>query len=32
MYREKGNHIVTTAIEHKAMLDTCKRLEREGCR
>ena len=29
-YREKGNHIVTTVIEHKAVLDTCKRLEKEG--
>jgi cysteine desulfurase len=29
-YREKGNHIVTTKIEHKAVLDTCKRLEKEG--
>ncbi|MEJ7735528.1 MAG: IscS subfamily cysteine desulfurase [Polyangiaceae bacterium] len=29
-YREKGNHIVTTVIEHKAILDTCKRLEKEG--
>jgi cysteine desulfurase len=30
MYREKGNHIITQAIEHKAVLDTCKRLERDG--
>jgi cysteine desulfurase len=29
-YREKGNHIVTTVIEHKAVLDTCKRLEKSG--
>ena len=32
MYAEKGNHIITAATEHKAMLDTCKRLEKEGCR
>jgi cysteine desulfurase len=31
-YRERGNHIVTTKIEHKAVLDTCKRLEKEGWR
>src|SRR5438874_4129770 len=30
MYRKKGNHVVTQATEHKATLDTCKRLEREG--
>jgi cysteine desulfurase len=30
MYREKGNHIVTTAIEQRASLDVCKRLERHG--
>jgi cysteine desulfurase len=30
MYREKGNHIVTQAIEHKAVLDTCKNLEKHG--
>ncbi|HEV8643250.1 MAG TPA: IscS subfamily cysteine desulfurase [Methylomirabilota bacterium] len=29
MYREKGNHIVTTVIEQRAGLDTCKRLERQ---
>jgi len=30
MYREKGNHVVTTAIEQRATLDTCKRLARQG--
>ena len=30
MYREKGNHIVTTVIEQRAGLDVCKRLERHG--
>ena len=30
MYREKGNHIITQVTEHKAVLDTCKRLEKEG--
>src|SRR5580693_6608718 len=29
-YKDKGNHIITTAVEHKAILDTCKRLEKEG--
>lgn len=29
-YREKGNHIITVATEHKAVLDSCKRLERYG--
>jgi cysteine desulfurase len=28
--REKGNHIITGATEHKATLDTCKRLEKQG--
>ncbi len=32
MYAEKGNHIITAATEHKAVLDTCKRLEKHGCR
>src|SRR3972149_6848579 len=30
MYREKGNHIVTTVIEQRAGLDVCKRLQRQG--
>src|SRR5512147_339263 len=30
MYAEKGNHIITAATEHKAVLDTCKRLEKNG--
>jgi cysteine desulfurase len=30
MYREKGNHIVTASTEHKAVLDTCKHLEKDG--
>ncbi len=30
MYREKGNHIITVVTEHKAILDTAKRLEKEG--
>ncbi len=32
MYAEKGNHIITAATEHKAILDTCKRLEKSGIR
>jgi cysteine desulfurase len=31
MYRKKGNHIITAVTEHKAVLDTCKRLEKQGC-
>ncbi len=29
-YKDKGNHIITTNIEHKAVLDTCKRLQKQG--
>ncbi len=29
-YRKKGRHIVTASTEHKAVLDTCRHLEREG--
>lgn len=31
MYKKKGNHVITVPTEHKCVLDTCKRLEREGC-
>ena len=30
MYKNKGNHIITVATEHKAVLDTCRHLEKEG--
>ena len=30
MYREKGNHIITVNIEHKAIIDTCRHLENQG--
>src|SRR5713101_5133988 len=32
MYKEKGNHIITAVTEHKAVLDTGKRLEKYGYR
>jgi len=32
MYREKGNHIITAVTEHKAVIDTCKKLEKQGGR
>jgi len=30
MYKNKGNHIITVATEHKAVLDTCRHIEKEG--
>jgi cysteine desulfurase len=32
MYAERGNHMITAATEHKAILDTCKHLEKQGLR
>lgn len=32
MYADKGDHIITVVTEHKAILDACKRLEKEGKR
>ena len=32
MYAQKGNHIITTTTEHKAVLDTCKHIEKLGGR
>ena len=30
MYKKKGNHVITCITEHKAVIDPCKRLERDG--
>src|ERR1700756_474193 len=30
MYASKGNHVITCTTEHKAVLDTCKHLEKQG--
>jgi cysteine desulfurase len=30
--KDKGDHIITTLVEHKAVLDSCKRLEKDGFR
>jgi len=32
MYREKGDHIITSVTEHRAVLDTAKRLEKQGAK
>lgn len=32
IYKRKGNHIITSKTEHKAVLDVCKRLEKQGAR
>lgn len=32
MYREKGNHVITCVIEHEAVIDACKKLEKQGAR
>ncbi|HEY3803254.1 MAG TPA: IscS subfamily cysteine desulfurase [Kofleriaceae bacterium] len=29
-YKKQGNHVITVETEHKSVLDTCKRLQREG--
>ncbi|QQL48367.1 IscS subfamily cysteine desulfurase [Mucilaginibacter ginkgonis] len=32
MYKEKGNHVITAVTEHKAVLDTCKHIEKLGAK
>src|SRR6201993_2981510 len=32
MYQDKGNHVITAVTEHKAVLDTCKHIEKLGAR
>jgi cysteine desulfurase len=32
MYREKGDHVITCVTEHKAILDSCKHIEKDGFR
>lgn len=31
-YRDKGNHVITCVTEHRAVLDSCKALEKRGCK